>query len=161
MARSRGRQVNPDTKNIAREKAKRVFAHMHDGMSMRKACREEGIAPSNLVFWCDEDVDLAEQYESARTALLDHWAEDIIDIADEPVGSTDNGTTDSGAVAKQRLQVDSRKWILSKLNARKYGDKLQTENTTTLKGELEVTSMTAEQREARIAELAAKAGYTG
>jgi hypothetical protein len=46
-------------------------------------------------------------------------------IADEPVGNTDSGATDSGAVAKQRLQVDTRKWMLSKLAPRKYGDRLE------------------------------------
>ena len=32
--------------------------------------------------------------------------------------------TDSGAVQKQRLQIDTRKWILSKLLPKKYGDLL-------------------------------------
>ena len=31
---------------------------------------------------------------------------------------------DSGAVQKQRLQIDTRKWILSKLLPKKYGDLL-------------------------------------
>jgi hypothetical protein len=41
------------------------------------------------------------------------------------VGSTDSGATDSGAVQKQRLQVDTRKWLLSKLAPKKWGDKLE------------------------------------
>jgi hypothetical protein len=45
-------------------------------------------------------------------------------IADMPVGSTEHGATDSGAVQKQRLQVDTRKWLLSKIAPRKYGDKV-------------------------------------
>jgi hypothetical protein len=52
-------------------------------------------------------------------------ASDTLAIADAPVGSTEHGTTDSGAVQKQRLQVDTRKWLLSKLAPKKYGDKLE------------------------------------
>jgi len=40
------------------------------------------------------------------------------------VGFTDSGSTDHGAVQKQRLQVDTRKWLLSKLAPRKYGDRM-------------------------------------
>ena len=51
-------------------------------------------------------------------------AAETLAIADEPVGSTDSGATDSGAVQKQRLQVDTRKWLLSKLAPKRYGDKI-------------------------------------
>ena len=52
-------------------------------------------------------------------------ASDILDIADRPVGSTDSGATDSGAVADKKVQIDTRKWLLSKLAPKKYGDKLE------------------------------------
>lgn len=51
-------------------------------------------------------------------------ADEIMEISDAPVGSTQTGATDSGAVQKQRLQVDTRKWLLSKLLPKKYGEKV-------------------------------------
>jgi hypothetical protein len=57
--------------------------------------------------------------------LIEHIASETIEIADAPVGSTDSGSTDSGAVQKQRLQVDTRKWLLARLAPKKYGDKLE------------------------------------
>ena len=54
-------------------------------------------------------------------------ADEVLEIADAPVGSTDNGGTDSGAVADKRVRFDARRWYLSKLAPKRYGDKLSTE----------------------------------
>lgn len=108
-----------------RSKAMRVFALMYDGLSLRAACKQVGVPASNIVLWCDQDPELAEHYAKAREGVQMHWAEDIVDIADEDVPVTATGGLDSAAVAKQRLRIDSRKWILSKLQPKKYGDKIE------------------------------------
>jgi hypothetical protein len=105
--------------------SKIVFAAMSNGSSLRKACELEGISHTTFLVWVNDDTEIADQYAKARDALHSYWADEIMTIADAPVGSTDNGTTDSGAVQKQRLQIDSRKWLLSKLASKQYGDKLQ------------------------------------
>lgn len=102
-----------------------VLDCMHDGMSLRKSCIEAGVPVSSFMRWVAEDSALAEHYTCAREALIDKIADETIEISDAPVGITDNGATDSGAVAKQRLQVDTRKWLLSKLAPKKYGEKLE------------------------------------
>ena len=56
--------------------------------------------------------------------MIEHIASETLAIADQPAGSTESGATDSGAVQKQRLQVDTRKWLLSKLAPKKYGDRM-------------------------------------
>jgi hypothetical protein len=38
---------------------------------------------------------------------------------------TGEGKVDNAMVQKQRLRVDTRKWLLSKLAPKKYGDKLE------------------------------------
>lgn len=57
--------------------------------------------------------------------MIDRIAQEAIEIADEPVPMTEKGGLDSAAVQKQRLQVDTRKWLLSKLAPKKYGEKLE------------------------------------
>ena len=104
---------------------KAILDGMHKGLSLRKSCETEGINVTTFLVWTNDDAVLNEQYAKARDALHSYWADEIMTIADTPVGSTDNGTTDSGAVQKQRLQIDSRKWLLSKLASKQYGDKLQ------------------------------------
>lgn len=105
--------------------ARQVFAGMRSGLSAFAACQKAGIPQSSFGRWVDEDPTLAEEYARAREDLVEYIANQTIELADAPVGTTDSGTTDSGAVAKQRLQVDTRKWLLSKLAPRKYGDKLE------------------------------------
>jgi hypothetical protein len=98
---------------------------MRSGLSAFKACQAAGVPQSTFSRWCDDDATLAENYARAREALIEKMANELLEIADTPVGSTDSGATDSGAVQKQRLQVDTRKWLLSKLAPKKFGDKIE------------------------------------
>ena len=95
-----------------------------EGLSCFKACEAVGVPIGSFIRWTTEDAELAESYTRARETLIERMAAETLAIADMPVGSTEHGTTDSGAVQKQRLQVDTRKWLLSKLAPKKYGDKV-------------------------------------
>jgi hypothetical protein len=116
------------TKPGSEERAKvsaLVLEGMRSGLSAFKACKRAGVNQSTFNDWLNGDAALAAEYARAREDLLEMMASDLLDIADRPVGSTESGATDSGAVQKQRLQVDTRKWLLSKLAPKKYGDKLE------------------------------------
>jgi hypothetical protein len=106
-------------------RAEIVFEAMANGESMRQGCIMAGISSAALMKWVAQDEEMREQYRVAREDLIDHMADELMQISDEPVGMDDNGRTDSGAVAKQKLQVDTRKWVLSKLAPKKYGDKVE------------------------------------
>lgn len=95
-----------------------------EGLSCFKSCEAVGVPIGTFIGWTVEDAELAESYARARETLIERMAAETLAIADAPVGSTEHGTTDSGAVQKQRLQVDTRKWMLSKLAPKKYGDKV-------------------------------------
>ena len=47
---------------------------------------------------------------------------------------------DSTAVQRNRLRVDTRKWLLSKLAPKKYGDKVLNEHTGAYGGAIQVAS---------------------
>jgi hypothetical protein len=98
---------------------------MFDNLSCFKACEKAGLPMPTFLSWVKEDQSLADSYARAREILLERMAEDLLMISDEPVNLTAHGTTDNGAVQKQRLQVDTRKWLLSKLAPKKYGDKIE------------------------------------
>jgi hypothetical protein len=95
-----------------------------EGLSCFKSCEAVGVPIGTFIGWTVENEKLAESYARARETLIERMAAETLAIADAPVGSTEHGTTDSGAVQKQRLQVDTRKWMLSKLAPKKYGDKV-------------------------------------
>lgn len=110
---------------VRRQKAELVFAGMRKGMSALKACAEIGLSQSCLNDWLNADPDLAADYARAKSDLIELYAEQTMKIADEPVALTADGKIDTGAVQKQRLQVDTRKWFLSKMAPKKYGDKIE------------------------------------
>lgn len=105
--------------------ARQVFNEMRQGLSAYKACVKVGLPQSTLSRWLDEDRSLAEDYARAREELHEFIAAEILAIADAPVPSTEKGGVDPGAIQKQRLQVDARKWLLSKLAPKKWGDKIE------------------------------------
>jgi hypothetical protein len=105
--------------------SKLVLSGMRSGLSAFNACKAAGVHQSTFNLWLNQDAALAAEYARAREDLLEKMASDILDIADRPVGSLDNGATDSGAVSDKKLQIDTRRWLLSKLYPKRYGDKLE------------------------------------
>jgi hypothetical protein len=111
------------------ELAERVLDQLADGKSLRAICELVDMPSRPTVYkWVDANLDgFADRYARARDIGLDVVADEVLEIADAPVGSTDNGGTDSGAVADKRVRFDARRWYLSKLAPKRYGDKLSTE----------------------------------
>lgn len=105
--------------------ARQVFSEMRQGLSAYKACVKVGIPQGTFNGWLNEDASLAEDYARAREELHEFIAAEILAIADAPVPSNEKGGVDPGAIQKQRLQVDARKWLLSKLAPKKWGDKIE------------------------------------
>jgi hypothetical protein len=121
-----------------------VLMAMEHGESLRGASVIAGVAIGTFLGWVAADEELAEHYTRARERLMDIHAEEILLIADTPLIGVKTKTNEKGEVETtegdmiehRRLQVDARKWLLSKLAPKKYGDKLE----TTLKGGLRVVS---------------------
>ena len=101
------------------EKAEAILSLMRDGLSLRKACAEVGVNKSTFLLWVSGNDVLADQYARAREDMLDAQAEDLEAISDEAV-MAENAVQ----VAGLRLKADNRKWLLSKLAPKKYGDKI-------------------------------------
>ena len=102
-----------------------------EGLSLRKACLKTGLDPARFLRAVDADPELAKQYARARQALLDKMADEILELADAPVPVLDNGATDNALVRQRQLQVDTRKWFLSKLAPKIYGDRLDVQVSDT------------------------------
>lgn len=78
----------------------------------------------------DDREGFSAQYTRAIQARAMLWAEEITDIADDGSNDTyiDPNTgmekTNAEVVARSRLRVDTRKWMLSKVLPKVYGDKV-------------------------------------
>jgi hypothetical protein len=114
----------------------RVCKDLAGGMTLRAVCRQPGMPkPSTVIGWAiNEEHPFYGKYEQARLIGYSVMADDVIDISDDArgdyVGKTGaNGETtrvfDSENVARSRLRVDSRKWVLAKALPKIYGDKIE------------------------------------
>ena len=112
-------------KTDKQQKITEVLTQMREGKSLRQASKMAGVARQTFLDWVDKDQELSGQYARARSDMIDKIADDIMTIADEDLIPTGEGKVDSAMVQKQRLRVDTRKWLLSKLAPKKYGDKLE------------------------------------
>ena len=111
--------------------AELVPQYMADGLSMRQSCLRAGLTAQTFLRAVDASPGLAERYAQARGALLDAMVDQILTLADAPVPLLDNGATDPGMVRQRQLQIDARRWVLSKLAPNKYGDRLDVSVTDT------------------------------
>ena len=105
------------------------------GESLRKICLDKD-TPSHttILKWLREIEGFASQYARAREDQAEFYLDEIIAISDESSQdkvANEDGTerTDSEAIQRSKLRVDTRKWAMSKLAPKKYGDKITQEVT--------------------------------
>lgn len=104
--------------------ANKVFDGMRGGLTAYKACENAGVSHSAFVQWTYVDEDMAKAYAHAREDLVERMANEVMEISDADVEYMPDGKKDWAAIQKHKLQVDTRKWLLSKLAPKKYGDKV-------------------------------------
>lgn len=119
--------------------ADQICRQMATGMSLREICRQNGMpAESTVRLWAVEDYQgFSAQYTRARQALADYWADEVIDIADNSAndwmvrqqGEGEIEIANHDHINRSRLRVDTRKWLLSKVLPKVYGDKTTNEHT--------------------------------
>jgi|ADGO01.1.fsa_nt_gi hypothetical protein len=64
------------------------------------------------------------QYARAREMQADLLADEMIEIADNNTGD-DAAFVGINRIHRDKLRIESRKWIASKLKPKKYGDKVE------------------------------------
>ena len=102
-----------------------VLSGMRGGLSAFKSCQAAGVPHSTFNSWLNDDAALAVDYARAREDLIERMAQEVLELSDVDVGLQPDGKRDWAAVQKHKLQVDTRKWLLSKLAPKKFGDKLE------------------------------------
>lgn len=123
--------------SFTQEVADFVCAELATGKSLRAIYTEKQIDlphMATLFRWLADDDSFREQYARAREMQAETLADEIVAIADD--GSNDtycddegNKRTDHDVIARSKLRVEARKWVAAKLLPKKYGDRLQVDNT--------------------------------
>jgi hypothetical protein len=88
-------------------------------MPLVKICDRDDMPSVVTVFdWLNKHAEFALSYTRAREAQMDFYSEEITDIADKAGPSNEE-------VQKARLQIETRKWLMSKIKAKKYADRIE------------------------------------
>ena len=116
------------------ELAATICARLAEGESLRSICRDDAMPDKATVMrWAQDNLAFRDQYTRARDALVEHWAEEIVQISDDGTNDTyedENGTrANQDVIARSRLRVDTRKWLMARMAPKKYGDKVTQEHT--------------------------------
>ena len=103
--------------NYTREIADTICSRLSEGESLRAVCRDPGMPSEGTVRgWAVRDVDdFGNRYRAARRMLLEYWADQIVDIADD----------EESDPRSRQIRTGVRQWLMSKLAPRRYGDKVQ------------------------------------
>ncbi|WP_255560457.1 terminase small subunit protein [Pseudochrobactrum sp. Wa41.01b-1] len=99
-----------------------ICVELASGRSLRSICSTDDMpAESTVRLWVTDDRNgFSAQYTRARDAQMDAMAEDILSIADEE---------NEEDTQRAKLRIDTRKWLMSKMAPKKYGDKVMNEHS--------------------------------
>lgn len=101
--------------------------------SLESICNSQGHFPTARTVYrmIAADEELCQRYTRAKAEQLQVLADQLVDLADQdrvcekvtikPDGSREVVILDQ--VERTKVQIDTRKWLLSKLDPKKYGDR--------------------------------------
>jgi hypothetical protein len=103
--------------NYTREISDTICTRMSEGESLRQIARDPEMPSEGTVRgWAVRDVDgFGQRYREARQFLLEFWADQILDIADD----------EESDPRSRQIRTGVRQWLMSKLAPRRYGEKVQ------------------------------------
>ena len=96
------------------ELAERICERLAAGETLRAICRDDGMPGIQTVLdWKARNAAFSGQYETARVTGYQLMADELTEIADDKLGEPQ----------RDRLRIDTRKWLLSKALPKVYGDR--------------------------------------
>lgn len=121
------------------ELASEICAQLAEGKSLRTVCLKNTMPDKSTIFrWLslsnEEEwaKDFRDQYARAKQEASDAMADELLDIVDDGsndwmevhMGGYTKTVVDQEAVQRSKLRAETRKWLMSKMKPKKYGDKL-------------------------------------
>lgn len=104
------------------EKALEICELVADGESINKISKMPGMpARSTILKWFRDVPGFSDMYIRAKEIGFEVLADEIIDLADAPEN------TKKEELNRHHLMIETRKWLLAKLQPRKYGERVTQE----------------------------------
>ena len=97
--------------------AKDICKRIAEGFSVAVICQAPDMPHETTIYgWLIDRPDFLAMYDIAKEKQMEIYANQLIDLAD-------NCRADADAVAKAKLQIFARQWVMGRLKPKKYGDK--------------------------------------
>lgn len=119
---------------ISQEIADAICERMAAGESLKQICKSDGM-PDRVSVWRHRKAnpEFDAKYLAARIEMYENWEDEVLAIADDGTNDYVRRETERGVevvvdhdhINRSRLRLDTRKWLLSKVLPKKYGDKLE------------------------------------
>lgn len=91
--------------------------------SLRRICKEEGISVQLVLNWLTDKPEFLARYARAKEEQADLLVDMMLEVAFNSKGD-DRAFVGINRIHRDKLKVDTLKFIASKLKPKKYGDKL-------------------------------------
>lgn len=122
--------------------AEQILEAIADGIGLVTFLKSRPDMPSypTVMRWVRDNPDFAANYACAREDMADHDADKIADVA----VAVSKGLMDPAAA---RVAIDAYKWSAGKRRPKRYGDKLEIEQTSNVAvtHTLDVSNLTLEE----------------
>ncbi|MBB4194933.1 hypothetical protein GGE45_004853 [Rhizobium aethiopicum] len=124
--------------------AEKICARIADRESLRSICRDEDMpAKSTVLSWLadEEKAAFRARYALAREIMADSFVDEMVEIADNSsddwiekknaAGETTGWQENGEAIRRSQLRIATRQWVAEKLRPKKYGAKVESEQSVT------------------------------
>ena len=92
------------------------------GRSVASVCSDDDMPHRATIYeWLAQNRDFSDRYARASEQRADQYFDEMLDIADNALPEE---------VQKAKLQIDTRKWVLARMNPIKYGDRTDKDTNT-------------------------------
>ena len=126
MAKPRKKMGRPS--KYSNKLARAICMRLMLGESLSSICKRD-MYPSKVTVlsWLHTKTDFLNQYTKAREVQQEIRYDELFEIADDSSNDyvqTENGPRlNSEHVNRSRLRIDTRKWVMERMAAKKYGPK--------------------------------------
>jgi transposase-like protein len=105
---------------FTKEIGDQICEQLADGKSVRRIARELGIERATIRRWRDNNESFRSQYARAREEGMDALGDEIVELAE---------LADNDNYNPRRLEIDTKKWVMSKIARKTFGDKSEVEHS--------------------------------
>lgn len=108
-------------------KAKAICMRLANGESLRSICKRKYYPSRYAVFrWLSSNSTFRNQYALAREQQAELFLDEMLEMAEEPLNTEDSNVR----VQRDKLGIDTRKWVMERLSAQRYGTKQAIDHTS-------------------------------